>query len=157
MQFNGCLQGNKTTFITTSVLLLFACKLCSFGKTPPGWRLNSYMDGSTLARGHWLFMSWLKYCHVLSKMNCGQSEPIWLRQQVGNGFLDQKEKVEQGRSDHGGHPMAPSMGFFSHHTHQDWQGGRLGGIKGSPDPSIPLSVIPFPFRPLLPSSGGNWM
>lgn len=115
------------------------------------------MDGSILARGHCLFMSWPKYFHVLSKMNFGLSEMSWLKQQVGNGLLDQGEKVEQGRSDHGGDPTAPHVEFFSHHTQQDWQHGRLSGIKGSPHPSVPLSVTPFPFRPLLPSSGDNWV
>lgn len=74
------------------------------------------MDGSILARGHCLFMSWPKYFHVPSKMNFGLSEMIWLKQQVGNGLLDQGEKVEQGRSDHGG---IPRVEFFSHHTQQD--------------------------------------
>lgn len=40
---------------------------------------------------------------------------------------------------------------------KDWQGRWLSGIKGSPHPSISPSVIPFPFSPLVPSSGDKWI
>lgn len=154
MQSKGCLQGNKPTFIATSVLLLFCLK------TLLVWQSSSRMEAE-LPHGWEYFWPqgivslcpWPKFTSMCSpKWIFGQSGLIWFKEQVGNGLWDQRGKVGQGRGGHGGDPTVPHMEFFSHHTHQDWMVSRDKMIPTSLNPSLyhPFSLYTF-------SSGGNWM
>lgn len=126
MQSKGCLQGNKTAFIATSVLLLFCLKMLLV------WQNSSRMEAE-LQHAREYFGQRALFPHVLAKiLPCAlQNEfgPIWadLAQTAGRKwFVGSGGEGGAGRSDHGGDPTVPCM-EFSHHTQQDWQGGWLSG------------------------------
>lgn len=155
MQSKGCLQGNKTTFIATSVLLLFAWKLCSFGKAPPGWRLNSHMDGSIF--GHRVLS-----LRVLAKiLPCALRNGFWtiwadLAQITGRKwFVGSEGEGGAGKEWPWRRPHCATHGNIQPSYPKGLTGWMVGRDKRIPTSLNPCLYHPFSLQTF--SSGGNWM